>query len=324
MKQWIAFLLVATLTGGCQKDVAPKPASRDEDLGRKVYNFRCYFCHGYGGDAKTLAATYMTPPPRSFIGATPGELPKARILDALQHGRPGTGMKSFVGTIPQNEIDAVADFVYAEFVVKKAENTRYHTDANGWANHERYRAAYPFVLGEIALAAPSESLTAEQRAGWRLFMESCVSCHDRGPQSDGAATWDAQAVSFPRNNYDHRKPEVDAVTSATLYHVHDVRPAIANLAPQERLGEQIFQDNCAFCHAADGTGKNWIGSFLEPHPRNLTDPTFMGKVNRPHLRGVIRNGLPDTSMPAWKAVLSDTEIEAVIAYISRAFHPVAE
>ena len=25
----------------------------------------------------------------------------------------------------------------------------------------------------------------------------------------------------------------------------------------------------------DGTGKNWIGAFLEPHPRDLTDPAYL-------------------------------------------------
>ena len=29
------------------------------ERGRAIYNFRCYFCHGYSGDARTLAATYL-------------------------------------------------------------------------------------------------------------------------------------------------------------------------------------------------------------------------------------------------------------------------
>jgi len=48
----------------------------------------------------------------------------------------------------------------------------------------------------------------------------------------------------------------------------------------------------------------------------------MSTMTRDRLRQVIRDGLPETSMPAWKSVLEPHEIDAVIAYISRAFHPV--
>jgi cytochrome c oxidase cbb3-type subunit 3 len=93
------------------------------------------------------------------------------------------------------------------------------------------------------------------------------------------------------------------------------------MSKQELRGEKLFQENCAFCHAADGTGRNWIGSFLEPHPRDLTSNAFMSSQTPKSLAKVIRDGLPDTSMPAWKSVLTETDIQAVIAYIARAFHP---
>jgi cytochrome c oxidase cbb3-type subunit III len=78
------------------------------------------------------------------------------------------------------------------------------------------------------------------------------------------------------------------------------------------------------CHGADGTGKNWIGSFLEPHPRNLTNTAVMAGMSRRRLIGAIREGIPATSMPAWKSVLDDAEIRAIAAYMNRAFHPLAK
>ncbi len=62
------------------------------ERGRQIYNFRCYFCHGYSGDAKTLAATYLNPPPRDFTAAP---LTHERIALALREGRTGTAMASF-------------------------------------------------------------------------------------------------------------------------------------------------------------------------------------------------------------------------------------
>jgi cytochrome c oxidase cbb3-type subunit III len=105
--------------------------------------------------------------------------------------------------------------------------------------------------------------------------------------------------------------------------MHDKVPQLTGLSVLERQGETVFQKNCAFCHGADGTGRNWIGSFLEPHPRDLTAPAFMSGMTKERLAGVIREGLPNTSMPAWKSVLTEAQIKALIAYISRAFHPLA-
>ena len=36
----------------------------------------------------------------------------------------------------------------------------------------------------------------------------------------------------------------------------------------------------------------------------------------------LEEGLLNTSMPAWKAVLNSMQIDAIISYISRAFQPV--
>lgn len=298
-------------------------ASRHE-AGRAIYNFRCYFCHGYSGDARTLAATYLNPAPTDFTRADAQRMSRQHVVDVLENGRPGTAMKSFRGVIERADMERVAEFVVSEFVERKAVNTRYHTPENGWKDHERFAAAFPFAKGEIPLSRSWESLTPEQAAGKRLYLSACVSCHDRGAPGPDDTVWDARPLSFPRNNYLHTAPPVDATTSASPYAKHDIVPKIKGLNALERRGERLFQGNCAFCHGADGTGKNWIGSFLEPHPRNLTDPQSMAGMSVKRLSGVIREGLPGTSMPAWKSVLSEAEIRAIVAYVNKAFHPLAK
>ena len=106
-------------------------------------------------------------------------------------------MMSFEHILQPNEIAAVADFVRQEFMINKAENTRYHTVSNGWLNHERYKAAYPFALGELALDTPWEKLTPEQADGKRLFLTSCISCHDRGTAkgSENKVLWESYPLS---------------------------------------------------------------------------------------------------------------------------------
>jgi cytochrome c oxidase cbb3-type subunit III len=255
-----------------------------------------------------------------FQAMTPGTLGLARIRSALRDGRPGTAMKPFAGVITEDEQAAVAAFVHDEFVVRKARNTRYHTEANGWPQHERYRDAYPFALGEVALTVPPETLDPALRRGRALFMETCISCHDRGKPVADPVAWESRPLSYPRNNYDHRNPAVDASTSATPFRIHDTPPKLERPTPAQSRGERIFQENCAFCHAADGTGKNWIGAFLEPHPRDLTDPRFRASTSRERYRAVIRSGLPGSSMPAWRDVLTDAQIEDLISYIEVGFN----
>jgi len=302
------------------------------ELGRKIYNFRCYYCHGYSGNARTLAASFLDPKPRDFTNTLPDELEKHRMVESIRNGREGTAMKSFSSVLQPEEIEAVADFIRNEFMVAKAENTRYHIDANGWFNHERYSAAFPFALGNIPLDTPWEQLTPQQADGKRLFMTSCITCHDRARVNDEGAPWESRPVSYPRNNYTPGDEEqiksqdnskIDAMASASPYLLHEKPPALSNLTKSERHGEKLFQENCAFCHAADGTGRNWIGSFLESHPRDLTNPEFMSAMTKARLRNVIRDGLVGTSMPAWKSVLTEQQVEDVVSYVGRAFHPLA-
>lgn len=295
------------------------PAADLLDQGRAIYNFRCYFCHGYSGDARTLAATYLQPAPPSFRGADPERLTAQSIVDTLRQGRPGTAMQSFRTILDDGDMAAVAAFIADAFVQRQTDNTRYHTAANGWPDHDRYRAAFPFARGEIALSRSWEALSPEAARGKRLYLDSCISCHDRGaPVADDVA-WDARPLSYPRNQFSPATPRIDALTSASPYALHDIAPRVAALSPLERRGEKLFQGNCAFCHGADGTGKNWIGQFLEPHPRNLRDPAFRATATTAGLARAIREGLPGTSMPAWKHVLRERDIAALLAYIGRAF-----
>jgi cytochrome c oxidase cbb3-type subunit 3 len=219
--------------------------------------------------------------------------------------------------------------VRLEFIQNKAKNTRYHTKENGWDNHERYQIAFPFATGDLALDTLDADLTEQQLKGKRLFMSSCVTCHDRAKVDKKTELWQARAVSYPRNQYSHKNTSqkkqqstnksIDAESAASVYARHDAAPELTKLSAQEKQGEKLFQANCAFCHGADGTGKNWIGSFLQPSPRNLTNIAFMRTMTKTRLKQVIEQGLENTSMPAWKNVLSSSEIDEVIAYVFKAF-----
>lgn len=314
----LSLCLLLTSIGG-HADGGTATAKRHEQ-GRALYNYRCYFCHGYSGDAKTLATTYMKPKPRNFSQSSIDQLKREQMIAAVTLGKAGTAMAGFSRVLSNEEIETVVDFVRKEFMINQAPNTRYHTDANGWPDHQRYAEAFPFATGEIALDTPWQQLDTGQQRGKQLFLASCITCHDRATVHEEGPIWSSQALSYPRNNYSHTK--IDAVTSASTFAIHDRSPKTPPLSEEQSLGKRLFEENCAFCHGASGTGKNWIGSFLDPKPRDLTDPSYMSGINREYLQLVIKNGLPNTSMPAWQSVLQNEQIEAIISYISIAFHPV--
>jgi cytochrome c oxidase cbb3-type subunit 3 len=342
VKRAPAAVLLGLAVGACAPAAAPPPAASEHELGRRVYNARCYFCHGYSGDARTVAARYLAPPPRDFRSGDPAALDPAHIERTLREGRPGTAMASFAGVLSERELRAVARFVHREFVLARARNTRYHTAENGWPDHERYRAAFAFATGEIPADTPYERLDAGQAAGKRLFLSACITCHEGGER--GPAQWAPRAVSYPANaaaclschNREGVAPERAGAGAARHFSVtyagksppadggdphslHDRALRLTGLSPRERRGERLYQANCAFCHAADGTGRNWIGSFLDPRPADFTDPAVRARVTGARLREAVREGVPGGSMPAWKSVLSNADIEAVAAYVERAF-----
>ena len=321
----LAALGALALASACRVGAPPAAdatasAAADHEAGRKVYNARCYFCHGYSGDARTQAAQALLPPPRDFTRA-PG-LTAARVEEVLRDGIPGTAMTPFGALVSDRERRLVARFVVEEFVRAGAPNTRYHTTENGWPRHERYAAAFPFATGEVPLDAPSESLTPELAAGKRLFSGACASCHE-GRATAGPA-WELRAMSWPPGNYVREDPGHAAhqpPDAGDPFELHETAPAIATLDARERRGERLYQANCAYCHAADGSGRNWIGAFLDPHPADFGRPEIAARLTRAEVARIVREGIEGTSMPAWAGALSRTEIDAVAAYTERAFGP---
>ena len=301
--------------------ILPSAALAESD-GEAIYRFYCYQCHGYAGDAQTLASTSLSPPPRDFTSVAADEFPIERIVEAVLEGREGTGMVSFASVLDEADARAVADYIRASFMSADRIDARYHSPENGWTNHERYAEAFPFIDGSMPLSTPWESLDDAQRRGRRLYESACVSCHDQpNTGTSDEPEWELRAVSYPRDHFSHREPNPDLVSGASPYAKHDIPPDPSALSAEALAGRPLYQDNCAFCHAADGTGRNWIGSFLEPRPRDFTSPGFRLARDAAAMEQRILHGIPGTSMPAWKDVLSPDEIDAIVAYIRESFRP---
>jgi cytochrome c oxidase cbb3-type subunit 3 len=284
--------------------------------GRIIYEFYCYQCHGYSGEAETLAALNMRPRPRNFAATALDGVSVERMRESVSRGRPGTAMVSFQATIGSHGVKAVVAYVRGQLMDRVDPRGRYHTKENGWPDHDRYIDAFPFVTGQLSTRPDIEALSASQHRGYRLYMWSCVTCHDS--HDEEPLKWDPRATSYPRRHFGPASG-YDAVTRATPYSAHNLAPKFDDLTEPQQRGEALYAENCAFCHAGDGTGKNWIGQFLQPHPRDLTLPGFLSALPDEMLAERIRQGSANTSMPAWKDVLTDGQISDLMQYLRRAF-----
>ena len=74
-------------------------------------------------------------------------------------------------------------------------------------------------------------------------------------------------------------------------------------------GKSVFVSKCAACHVSDG------GGLVGP---NLADTSWIhGKGKLSDIYGVVRDGVPDKGMPAWGALLTDPELNQVVAYVKK-------
>ncbi len=95
------------------------------------------------------------------------------------------------------------------------------------------------------------------------------------------------------------------------------------VVPAERLasgaarqrGRQLFEEHCALCHGERGDGRGARSEALSPRPADLTSAEWQRAHSPRRLFFRIREGVPGTAMPSWKA-LSENDAWDLVAYVT--------
>ena len=90
----------------------------EDQSGKQIYATSCSVCHGEDGMGALWGKTSLNPPPVNFSQTDPvRDMPRARMIASVTHGRPGTAMTAFTTQLNPSEIEAVVDYIRDPFML---------------------------------------------------------------------------------------------------------------------------------------------------------------------------------------------------------------
>jgi len=169
------------------------------EVGRRIYDRECAYCHAKDGQANTEVAKHLTPPPRDFsdpIGMA--RLDDGRIYLAIYRGRPGTAMGGRGEQLSGLEIIDVIRYVRS--------------------------LVRPLPAG----MTPAQ---LDLRVGEQIYRQHCAVCH--GEKGDGNSEIGQHLAPRPRNFTS--RAEMGAHTNQTLAEAITHGVAGTSMAPWESV-----------------------------------------------------------------------------------------
>ncbi len=189
---------------------------------------------------------------------------------------------------------------------------------------------------------PSFEVTAR---GKQAFERYCSHCHGFKGLGDGAV-----AKAFPQFSFPVASKSTYDLPDGTLFHIitygrnlmpshasqlpqddrwkiihylRDLqRDEIARLGPEavipedtrrrtlvsEPYGKELFATNCASCHGEEGRRPN-------PGIPTLNSPSVLAIADDAYYWDIINHGRSGTQMPAWRSVLTKTQLQSILMHI---------
>ncbi len=202
-------------------------------FGRMVYGHNCQLCHGDKGQG--VLAKDLTVAPRDLaLAFAVGDLNHARLREIISRGIPHTAMPAFSGKIPDEQINAVIDFLRDEYKAITPPPTVPPS------------APVANIPVDMNLPMP-KNLVGNPQWGGEFFMNNCSVCH--GTLGNGQGPRSTFMVTKPRNFLDElsrttlNRPAI--FSAVTLGSVGTEMPAWGQVLSEQEIAnltEFVFQN----------------------------------------------------------------------------------
>jgi mono/diheme cytochrome c family protein len=265
-------------------------------LGEKIYTENCSVCHGDKGNTAYWAKNGLNPPPRDFTAPeSQSVLTRARMMESVTNGRPGTGMMPFKSRLSNEDISAVVGFIRFKFMGVDPDNDS---------------GAAPLALVKPVAEAAEESSSVNGIPGVDAPLSAARPAVDphSGESHDGRDQVEA--------------PVADTMPGMPGGHSMDVDmslPVPNGLKGDLAWGRTFYMSNCFTCHGVTGQGDGPRAYFNIPRPRNFTSEAARQVLNRPRIFDSITKGRVATVMPAWGKVLTPQQIAGLTEFVFQTF-----
>jgi len=199
----------------------------------------------------------------------------------------------------------------------------------------------------------AEKGTGDALRGLRLYLGNCFICHGANARGDGpyADKLKPKPRSFDDAAYFERKTDQEiyniiskggpADRKSPMMHgwgfrltrsqIQDLVAYVRSVsrnedlaarpAPKHLSGQQMYEQFCLACHGPGGDGKGRLSYTLRTvKPAVLSSPSFQRHASDKDIFLAIKesktvDGSSLAFMPAWKKLLSDGQIGAIVVYI---------
>lgn len=190
----------------------------------------------------------------------------------------------------------------------------------------------PMLLLALSLGAP------DLERGKALYAQRCAVCHGESGQGDGvvAASLTPRPANFTQARFSTERlitvmregvpgttmpAQTDLSATdrgALIAFVQSLGPAKAPAkgeAKQLALGENVFSIRCSACHGLNADGEGQAASRIGRRPTDFTrkQPT------KERIVDVLAKGVPGTAMTPMKRLVSDAEVEGLVAFIQSVY-----
>ena len=92
-----------------------------------------------------------------------------------------------------------------------------------------------------------------------------------------------------------------------------------DLMGDPEVGLQLYQKYCQVCHGVEGEGNGIMTKLMGIMPMDHTNPNVTNSLDNEELVKSILDG-KGMFMPAWRGILSQTDVEALVSYIRLLSH----